>query len=263
MGKMREDRTKTHKGSPIKWNKRYTYPKSQRSLIQGSRHYDIDDEGQKKLPSVTTIISATQSEEKKASLAKWKARLGDQAADRVRDVAAMRGTAMHTFLEAYVRGTGHKDLTSIGKEAEPMAQKIIEAGLGDLEEIWGTEVTLYYPDLYAGATDVVGIYNGRESIIDFKQTNKPKRREWIEDYFIQLGAYAMAHNYVYSTQIQSGIILMCSKDGFFQKFEVFDKEFVGFQHAFLRKVDEYYRNCSQNKDAKRYKNEAISEEISH
>jgi len=236
----------------FKWNKRFVYPKSQRSLIQGKRHYDIE---QTKLPSVTTIISATQSEEKRQALANWKARLGDQAADRVRDIAALRGTAMHTYLEAYVRGTGHKDLTSVGKEAEPMAKKIISDGLIDLNEIWGSEVTLYYPDLYAGATDVVGIYNGRESIIDFKQTNKPKRREWIEDYFVQLGAYAMAHNYIYRTKIQSGIILMCSKDGFFQKFEVSDKEFVGHQHAFLRKVDEYYKNCSQNPNAKDTKND--------
>jgi len=255
MGAMREDR------APVKWNKRFVYPKSQRSLIQGKRHYNIQSNThslvkQKLLPSVTTIISATQSEEKRQALANWKARLGDQAADRVRDIAALRGTAMHTFLEAYVRGTGHKDLTSIGKEAEPMAKRIIEAGLGDLGEVWGTEVTLYYPDLYAGATDVVGIYNGRESIIDFKQTNKPKRREWIDDYFIQLGAYAMAHNYVYRTQIQSGIILMCSKDKLFQKFESSDKEFVGYQHAFLRKVDEYYKNCNKNKDGVGYKKES-------
>ena len=236
----------------MKWNKKFIYPKSSRSLIDGKRHYDIE---QTKLPSVTTILSATQSEEKKKSLADWKARLGDQAADRVRDIAALRGTAMHTFLDAYIRGTGHRDLTSVGKEAEPMAKKIISDGLTDLNEIWGSEVTLYYPDLYAGATDVVGIYNGRESIIDFKQTNKPKRREWIEDYFIQIGAYAMAHNYIYQTKIQTGIILMCSKDGFFQKFEVSDKEFVGYQHAFLRKVDQYYKIVSDTKDQKDTKND--------
>jgi len=181
----------------------------------------------------------------------------------VRDVAALRGTAMHTYLEAYVRGTGHRDLTSVGREAEPMAQKIISDGLSGLDEIWGSEVVLYYPDLYAGATDVVGIYNGRESIIDFKQTNKPKRREWIEDYFIQLGAYAMAHNNIYQTKIQSGIILMCSKDKFFQKFEVSDKEFVGYQHAFLKKVDQYYRNQKDQKDHEDTKKKEISEEISH
>ena len=236
----------------MKWNKKFIYPTSSRSLIDGKRHYDI---GQTKLPSVTTIIGATQSEEKKKSLADWKARLGDTAADRVRDIAALRGTAMHTYLDAYVRGTGHKDLTSVGREAEPMAQKIINDGLIDLNEIWGSEVTLYYPELYAGATDVVGIYNGRESIIDFKQTNKPKRREWIEDYFVQLGAYAMAHNYVYQTKIQSGVILMCSKDGFFQKFEVSDKEFVKYQHAFLKRTDQYYKNVSDTKGRQDTKND--------
>jgi hypothetical protein len=246
IGEMREDR------APVKWNKKFIYPKSQRSLIDGKRHYDIEHT---KLPSVTTILSATQSEEKRQALANWKARLGDQAADSVRDTAALRGTAMHTYLEAYIRGTGHRDLTSVGREAEPMAKKIISDGLPDLNEIWGSEVTLYYPDLYAGATDIVGIYNGRESIIDFKQTNKPKRREWIEDYFIQIGAYAMAHNYIYQTKIQSGIILMCSKDGFFQKFEVSDKEFVGYQHAFLKKVDQYYKIVSKSKDQKDTKND--------
>ena len=244
----------------MRWNKRFIYPKSQRSLIQGSRHYDID---QQMLPSVTTILSATQSEEKRQKLAEWRARIGAQGADRIRDVSAMRGTAMHTYLEAYIQGSGHMDLTAVGHEAHPMARQIINQGLGPLEEVWGTEVTVHYPLLYAGATDVVGIYNSRESIIDFKQTNKPKRREWIEDYFIQLGAYAMAHNYVYGTKIQQGVILMCSKDKFFQRFEVSDKEFVNYQHAFLKKVDEYYRNCNQNKEAKRYKNEEISKEISH
>ena len=236
----------------MKWNKKFIYPKSQRSLIQGKRHYDIE---QTKLPSVTTIISATQSEEKKKSLADWKARLGATAADRVRDIAALRGTAMHTFLEAYVQGTGHKDLTRVGQEAEPMAKQIIDRGLIDLTEIWGSEVTLYYPMLYAGATDLVGIYNGRESIIDFKQSNKPKRREWVSDYFVQLGAYAMAHNYVYQTKIQSGIILMCTKDNLFQKFEVFDQEFVKYQHEFLKRVDQYYKNVSKNPDDKDTKND--------
>ena len=236
----------------MKFNRKYNYPKSMRSLIDGKRHYDI---GNDKLPSVTTILSATQSDEKKKSLADWRARMGAQSADRIRDVSAMRGTAMHRYLEAYIDGSGHKDLTSIGKEAEPMAKKIIESGLGELDEVWGQEVTLYYPGLYAGATDIVGIYEGKPAIIDFKQTNKPKKREWISDYFSQLGAYCMAHNYVYGTKIQSGIILMCSKDLLFQRFEVEGKEFVKHQHEFLRKVDQYYKNVPQEKQAQGTKNE--------
>ena len=222
-------------------------------MIDGKRHYDVGVH--EKLPSVTTILSATQSEEKKQKLEEWRKRMGAQYADRVKDIAALRGTSMHTYLEGYIKGERHLDLTSIGQEAGIMASKVIESGLGDLEEVWGTEVTLYYPGLYAGATDVVGIYNGRESIIDFKQTNKPKQREWIGDYFTQLAAYAMAHNYVYGTKIQSGIILMCSKYVFFQKFEVLDQEFQGYMHTFLKKVDQYYANCTKNPDDQDTKND--------
>ena len=236
----------------MKINKKFIYPKSMRSVINGGRHYDI---GNTKLPSVTTILSATQSDEKKASLAAWKAKMGDKAADEVRDTAAARGTAMHTYLEHYLDGTGYKDLTTLGKQAEVMANKIIESGLGDLEELWGLETTLYYPDLYAGATDVVGVYAGQPAIIDFKQSNKPKRREWIQDYFEQLGAYTMAHNQVYGTKIQSGIILMCTKDFLFQKFEVSGREFVRHQHAFLRKCDQYYKNVSNAKEGQDTKND--------
>ena len=128
---------------------------------------------------------------------------------------------MHTYLEGYIKNQRHLDLTALGQEAGRMADVIIGSGLGELEEVWGTEVTIHYPGLYAGQTDVVGIYNGRESIIDFKQTNKPKQREWIEDYFIT--ASSLRHGpqlCLYGTKIQSGIILMCSKDCFFQKFEV-------------------------------------------
>tara|TARA_R100001594_G_scaffold29705_1_gene55228 strand:- start:78 stop:788 length:711 start_codon:yes stop_codon:yes gene_type:complete len=231
---------------------KFKYPKSMRSLIGGKRHYDV---GEEKLPSVTTILSATQSDEKKKSLADWRARMGPQYADRVRDISAMRGTAMHRYLEAFIDGTGHKDLTSIGKEAEPMARRIVESGLGELDEVWGQEVTLYYPGLYAGATDIVGVYEGQPAIIDFKQTNKPKKREWISDYFCQLGAYCMAHNYVYGTKIQKGVILMCSKDLLFQKFEVEGNDFVKHQHDFLRKIDQYYKNVPQQKEGQGTKSE--------
>ena len=237
----------------MKWNKKFIYPKSTRSLINGKRHYDIGTN--ETLPSVTTILQATQSEEKRKKLAEWRERQGAQAADRIKDIAALRGTSMHTYLEGYITDQRHLDLTALGKEAGRMANIIIRSGLGDLEEIWGTEVTLYYPGLYAGATDVAGIYNGRESIIDFKQTNKPKRREWIEDYFIQLAAYAMAHNHVYDTQIQQGVILMCSKDGFFQKFVVSDREFKEYKYAFLEKVDYYHQNCTKNKNSQDTKND--------
>jgi ATP-dependent exoDNAse (exonuclease V) beta subunit len=220
------------------WNKKFDYPPSIRSLINDQRHYDI---GEEKLPSVTTILQATQSpEEKKAILAKWKQNVGEIKADQIRDTAAARGTVMHRIIEGYLTDEGHVDLSDMGQLAGQMAQKVFKDGLkGSMEEIWGSEITLYYPGLYAGATDLVGIYEGRESIIDFKQSNKPKRREWIEDYFTQLAAYATAHNHVYDTKIQSGVILMCTPNMYFQKFVVSDDEFQGYMWKWLKRVDEF------------------------
>ena len=223
----------------MKWNKLYEYPASMRTSIEGKRHYEITG---KKLPSVTTILSATKSQEAIDSINRWKARIGEDQATRVKDQAASRGTNMHHHLEKYILGEGHKDLTDEGQVAGDMAQVIIDKGLGDLSEIWGSEVTLYYPGLYAGATDLVGVYDYEDSIVDFKQSNKPKRKEWIEDYFMQLGAYAMAHNQVYDTEITQGVVLMCTPDNYFQKFQIKGKEFIKYQHKFLERVDKYYSN---------------------
>jgi len=229
----------------MKWNKQFEYPPSVRSLINGGRHYDVNNE---KLPSVTTILQATQSEEKKAMLSKWKQNVGEKKADQIRDDAAARGTVMHRIIEGFVLGEGHADLSPMGQAAGTMAQTIFKRGLkGSMDEIWGSEITLYYPGLYAGATDLVGIYEGRESIIDFKQSNKPKKREWIEDYFTQLAAYAMAHNHVYDTKIQSGVILMCTKNNYFQKFVVKDKEFQQYMWKWVSRVDQYFNTIIEKK----------------
>ena len=225
-------------GWELKWNKKFEYPKSQREIIKGRRHYSVSDQ---KLPSVTTILSKTQPKEKRDSLAQWRERVGNVEATRIMDQAAARGTAMHTLLEHYLLGEKHADLTDIGQQATMMAEKVIDEGIkGHLDEVWGSEVTVWYPDLFAGATDVVGVYNGKESIVDFKQTNKPKKREWIDDYFLQLAAYAMAHNFTYKTEIIQGVVLMCSKDGYFQKFEVSEEEFKQYKHRWLARVSQYY-----------------------
>ena len=226
----------------MKWNKKFEYPETVRGMVEGLRHYDINNE---KLPSVTTILNKTQTAEKAEGLANWRARVGEAEAQRIMDQAAQRGTAMHTILEHHILGKNRLDLTDVGQQAHKMADVVIEKGLSHLDEIWGSEVALYYPELYAGATDLVGVYKNAESIIDFKQTTTPKRREWIEDYMIQLGAYAMAHNYVYQTKIQQGVVLMCSKDGYFQEFIVSEKEFQKYQHEWLKRVDLYYKNAQK------------------
>ena len=222
----------------MKWNKKYTYPTSTRSLLNDERVYDVSQE---KLPSVTTILSATQPQDKLDSIAKWKAKVGEVEADKIKNLAANRGTIMHSILEGYILEKEVLDMTETGVQAHSMAKTIIDKGLPDLEEIWGSEVVVSYPGLYAGATDLVGVYMGRDSIIDFKQSNKPKRIEWITDYKLQMVAYAMAHNYVHGSEIEQGVILMCTPDNFFQRFIINGSEFRALSHEWLARVDAYYK----------------------
>ena len=223
----------------MKHNKKFKYPRTKRELIEGRRHYDIN-EGQWKLPSVTTILDRTQSAEKREALRKWREAKGEIEATRIVDSSAARGTAMHKILEKYIIEDGYLDLTDNGLQAHNMAKQVIERGLCNVPEFYGSEATLYYPGLYAGSTDLVCIHKGEDAIVDFKQTNKPKKREWVGDYFLQLGAYGMAHDYVYKTTINKAVIMMCSKDNYYQEFVIQGPEFREAKHNFLKRVTEYY-----------------------
>ena len=226
----------------MKRNSSYRYPKTVREMVEGQRHYILNNE---KLPSVTTVLKHTESAEKRESLAAWRERVGESEATRIVDSAGARGTAMHKILEKYILGEGYLDETTVGKEAHNMATQVINSGLSNITEYYGTECTLYYPGLYAGQTDLVAIHKGEDAIIDFKQTNKPKKREWIEDYCLQLAAYAMAHNFIYKTKITKGVVMMCSKDNYYQEFVIEGAEFQKYKHNFLRRVDEYYKTRSK------------------
>jgi len=149
----------------------------------------------------------------------------------------------------HLNGKGLLDLSDEGRAARGMAQKIIDEGLKDLEEVWGSEVVLYYPDLWAGQTDLVGIYQGRDSIIDYKQSNKPKRDEWITDYYLQGAAYLEAHNHVYNTNIEQIVILICTPDLFFQRFIVNGSRLREYKREWLKKVDQYYKLKAIDKNA--------------
>ena len=146
---------------------------------------------------------------------------------------------MHKLLEHYVLGTGCVDLTRIGQEARPMADKIIEIGLAPVEEYYGSEVMLHYPGLYAGSTDLVCLHNGKETIVDFKQANRPKKQEWIEDYFLQIAMYAMAHDYVYGSKIEQGVIMVCTPDLYYQEFKTEGADLRAWKHKALKRIDMY------------------------
>ena len=218
---------------------KYEYPKSTRESIQGLRHYTVDGEEQK-LPSVTTVLAKTKSKEDQESIERWKAKVGEETAEKIKNEAAARGTAMHKYLEDLIRGQRSLDLTTVGQDAQKMAEVIVDRGLNRCSDIYGIEAVLYYPGLYAGSCDLIGQVDGKLSIIDFKQTNKPKQREWIGDYFLQMAAYGMAHDAVYNTAIEQGVIMMCSKDGYYQEFVIEGEEYRTAKHAFLRRLNEFY-----------------------
>ena len=219
---------------------KYEYPTSTRAAIDGLRHYNIDGSSDK-LPSVTTVLGQTQTSDKAASLQRWRDKVGNETARKITQEAAARGTSMHLYLEKYCLGEGYLDMTDVGNVAKHMAEKIVDKGIDNrLTEIYGNEAVLYYPGLYAGSCDLIGELDGQITIIDFKQTNKPKQREWIGDYFLQMAAYGMAHDAVYDTTIEKGVILMCSKDLYYQEFVIEGKEYRSAKHGFLRRLDQFY-----------------------
>jgi genome maintenance exonuclease 1 len=228
---------------------RFNYTPLSRASVEGKRLYATPDGS--KVPSVTTILDKTKPLEKRLALANWKKRVGEVKAQEIVTEAAGRGTRMHKWLEDYVKTgvIGTPGTNPNSQESHRMAQVVIEQGLCNVNEIWGVEVPLYYPGLYAGTTDGCGLHLNDEAIIDYKQSNKPKKQEWIEDYYLQLTAYALAHNKVHGTNIRKGVVLMCVKPKteddvpVYQEFILESKDFDHWGAQWWNRVEEYY---SQN-----------------
>ena len=208
----------------------------------GNRVYDFNGS---RLPSVTTILGKTKNQQ---FLKDRKAKVGEERAEQIKNHSSRRGTSMQKFLESHVTGIGYDDLTEIGQEAKPMAQKVIEIGLTPVEEYYGSEIMLHYPGLYAGSTDLVCVHNGMDTIIDFKQSNRAKRKEWIDDYYMQIAAYCMAHDYVHKSNIQQGIIMICTPDLYFQEFKFQGAELKQWKHKFLKRLDMYHELIHDEKE---------------
>ena len=218
----------------MKRNEKYKYATSKQINEDSGRIYDVAGF---RLPSVTSILSRTKDQ---GFLKEWRAKVGDKEADRIMNLSSVRGTAMHKYLESHITDIGYEDLTDTGKQAKTMAEKVIEIGLAPVDEYYGSEVTMYYPGLYAGQTDLVCIHDGEDAIVDFKQSNRPKKKEWIEDYYLQIAAYAMAHDYVHGSRINKGIIMVCTPDLYYQEFVVEGAELRQYKHKFLKRLDMYH-----------------------
>ena len=218
----------------MKRNEKYKYATGKQINEDSGRIYDVAGY---RLPSVTSILSRTKDQ---GFLKEWRAKVGEKEADRIMNLSSVRGTAMHKYLESHITDIGYEDLTDTGKQAKTMAEKVIEIGLAPVDEYYGSEVTMYYPGLYAGQTDLVCIHDGEDAIVDFKQSNRPKRREWVEDYYLQIAAYAMAHDYVHNSKINKGVIMVCTPDLYYQEFVVEGAELRQYKHKFLKRLDMYH-----------------------
>ena len=230
---------------------RYQYAPLNRESTEGQRLYATPDG--KKLPSVTTILDKTKPEESRRALNEWKKRVGTERAQAITTEAANRGTRMHSYLEHYVK-TGEIKPAGTNPYAwasHVMAQTVIDQGLKNVSEFWGVEIPLYFPGLYAGTSDGAGIHLGEEAILDYKQSNKEKKREWIDDYFLQLAAYALAHNEVHGTRIRKGVILMCvrpetdnrfniTKPPEYQEFVLEAQDFDHWEQQWWKRLELYY-----------------------
>ena len=229
---------------------RYPYAPLSRETSEGRRHYCQPDGS--RVPSVTTILEATKSQESRDALINWRKNVGEDRARQITTEAANRGTRMHSYLESYVMSDDMKPLPS-NPYAHPswfMAAEVILKGLCQVNEFWGSEVPVYYSGLYAGTTDCVGVWKGRPAILDFKQSNKVKKRERIEDYFLQLAAYALAHNDTHGTDINTGVILMAVQPKLLEdqtyttpeylEFVVEGDEFAHWTDEWNKRVELYY-----------------------
>lgn len=219
----------------------FNYTKLSRKDSPNGRQYVCPDGTS--VPSVTTVLDKTKSEEKKLVLENWRKRVGHTNAAAITTAAAGRGTTMHKFLERYMLGEDIKPGSNlVQQQAFAMANVIIDTMLKpNVTEIWGLETSLYFPHLYAGTTDCVGLWEGLPSIMDFKQTNKPKKEEWIEDYYLQLAAYATAHNEIYGTNIRQGVVLMCSGALEPQTFILRENRFAEYEDKWWARVKQYYQ----------------------
>ena len=234
----------------MKRNNKYEYAIGKQINEDNGRIYDVAGF---RLPSVTSILSRTKDQ---GFLKQWREKVGDKEADRIMNLSSVRGTAMHKYLESYITEVGYEDLTDTGKQAKTMAEKVIELGLAPIDEYYGSEVTMYYPGLYAGQTDLVCIHDGKDAIVDFKQANRPKREEWIDDYKLQIAAYAMAHDYVYNSTIEKGVIMVCTPDLYYQEFIVEGVELRNWKHKFLKRLNMYHDLIFDEKEQAKIKMKA-------
>ena len=216
----------------IPWAETFVYKKLMRIDTLSGRVYSLPNGVH--VPSVTTVLDRTKD---KAALKEWADRLGQAEADRQKEQAAYVGTHMHLALEHILNGKPWSVTPDwMAMTGYEMAFRLARRYFGAISAIHGSEVGLHYQDRYAGTTDLVATYRGKLAIIDFKQSVKPKRHEYITDYFHQLAAYAVAHDWLHGTSIDYAAVLIAVQDGTTQEFTTAGREFSEFKAQWMERL---------------------------
>ena len=227
---------------------KFEYPNLERVDTDIGRHY-LDSDN-KPVPSVTTVLSGTSKS--KDGLIQWRNRVGDEEADRIIKQSTDIGTAVHEAIEKFLNKEDwdNFDNTSDQILAKNISNKFIKDALKGITEIWGLEVGLILDNLYAGTADCVGLYRDIPTLIDFKTAKKIKKRDWIEDYFLQGCAYANAHNVMFGTDIQQIVILMVDRNLIFQEYIVRPTEFSYLTRKWKNRLIEFNNKYNSQSNTK-------------
>tara|TARA_B100001113_G_scaffold20504_1_gene15171 strand:- start:2349 stop:3017 length:669 start_codon:yes stop_codon:yes gene_type:complete len=216
---------------------KYSYPALERVEKNEMRFYkDANDD---LVPSVTTVLDATGD---KSGITQWRRKIGPAQADAIVQESTLIGSAVHEAIENYLLGQSWNEFTEdrSGYLAKSISSKFISSCLDGIEEVWGLESGLILDGLYAGTADCIGIYKGSPAIIDFKTAKKLKRKDWIEDYFLQCSAYANAHNVMFQTTIKDLVILMVDRDLLFKEFHIKNNEFSLYTDKWKKRLIKFH-----------------------
>lgn len=219
---------------------KFNYTELDTTTIDGKRFYCV---GKKKYPSITTILSATEDDETLEALEKWRESMGREAADAYTKDAANHGTHLHLLCERYFK---NEELFAPDEDGNAIMKVAIESfnslkfKLQSISDVWGIEVPLYSNMLgVAGRCDLIAKYKGVSSIIDYKTSTRIKHKDDIGNYAVQLAFYAIAHNELFDTNIEQGVILMACKTGIPLEFKF---NVIDHVDELVDRIEQFYEN---------------------
>ena len=210
-------------------------PSLEREHIDGVRYYSIPNEDELvKLVSMKSVTSHFNKE----IFVNWRKKIGDEKANRITKAATVRGTDMHTLTENYL---DNKELPKVPPISEFLF-KIAKPKLNLIDNIYALEGPLYSKQLgIAGTVDCIAEYDGELSIIDFKTSQKPKPREWIEHYFVQAMAYGCMLYEMKNIPVKKLVIIMACENGECVVYEEHNKK------KYIKLLNQYIRKFIQDK----------------